>query len=228
MFKIVFLLLLSVCANILYAQTDYEIKMAELRARREMAKEAIGEGGDDKLLALEADAQVYKAPCTLYDDEEWYTASNRKAGNQGDSELKLALLKECQHQLKSKIGGRVQQALRDYSDQMRTEEGSYFRLHIESIGELVVDKEIGDTQEYCAEETKPDSEGNIVMYMSIRVKKKTIVDNIITEVANSPQEKEGEKDAASSKTISSSKMNQVRQNEQKLRDILNEKFKEDK
>lgn len=153
--------------------TDAEKKLMELRARRAVAKE-MTEGGN--LLTLEADANTYEVPCTIYDDAQWYTAFNQKEGRPGDPQLANSLLRSCQQQLKDKLAGRVQQITNTYFDQLDINGKSSEAEHIEGASRMAVDQFVNETQEYCRRQSIPDERtGNVVVYMSIRVSKKEVL-----------------------------------------------------
>lgn len=161
--------------------TDAEKKLMELRARRAVAKE-MTEGGN--LLTLEADANTYEIPCSLYDDDQWYTAFNQKRGGEGDPQLANSLLRTCQQQLKDKMAGRVKQIATSYFDQMDIDGNSKAAEHIEGASQMEVEQLLNETQEYCRRQTVPDQAGNITMYMSIRVKKQDILQAMEKGIAN--------------------------------------------
>lgn len=153
--------------------TDAEKKLMELRARRAVAKE-MTDGGN--LLTLEADANTYEVPCTIYDDDQWYTAFNQKEGRPGDPQLRNTLLRSCQQQLKDKLAGRVKQITNTYFDQLDINGKSSEAEHIEGASQMAVDQFINETQEYCSRQSLPDERtGNIIVYMSIRVSKKEVL-----------------------------------------------------
>jgi hypothetical protein len=138
----------------------------------------------EELNTLERGDLVAEDPCTLFDDDEWYTAFNQKAGGQGDPLLANTLLRLCQEQLKSKIKGRYQAVVRDYFDQMDMDGQSSETSHIESAGDYIIDRMLNDTRETCRKTSDPDDyTGNIIMYMSIRVSKKELVDKLATGIA---------------------------------------------
>lgn len=159
------------------AQTDTEKQLKELKARRELAKEKQG------LLTEELAAESYETPCTLYDDKDWYTAFNQKEGRKGDPKLAEGLFHDCKRFLLQKIGGAYKNVTRDYFDQMDINDKSNAASHIESAGEMVIEKIINDVLEYCRKEVNDADRGNIIVYMSIRVSKKEIVEKIVREVS---------------------------------------------
>ena len=162
------------------------------------------------------DDKAFEKPCTLYDDDQWYTAFNEKIGVEGDPQLANSLLRTCQEQLKDKLAGRVQAITTAYFDQMDTESGSYEREHIEGASQVIVDQMINETHEYCRRERPSIYEkGKIILYMSIRVKKQELVQEIV----------KGIKDEAKAQNNAETK---VRFNEQKFREAAFKVFEEDK
>ena len=93
---------------------------------------------------------------------------------------------------------------------MDTEEGSYEREHIEGASQTIVDKIVNETREYCRRERPAIYEkGKIILYMSIRVKKQEIVQEIVEGIKNDAESK-------------------VRFNEEKFREAAFKVFEEDK
>lgn len=158
----------------------------------------------------ELDENASELPCTIYDDDYWYTAVNEKIGVEGDPQLANSLLRTCQEQLKEKLSGRVQAITTTYVDQMDTENGSYEREHIEGASQMIIDKVINETREYCRKR-RPSlyEKGKIIMYMSIRVNKQELVQDIVKEMKNNVDAK-------------------VRFNEQKFREAAFKVFEEDR
>lgn len=149
-------------------------------------------------------------PCQIYDDEQWYTAVNRQTGDEGDPKLANSLLRSCQQQLRDKLAGKVQAVTNSYFDQMDIDGDSKVAEHIEGASRTIVDQMINETQEYCRKERPAIYEkGKILLYMSIRVKKQDIVENIV----------EGIQDDAEAR---------VRFNEKKFREAAFKVFDEDK
>lgn len=152
---------------------------------------------------------AHEKPCTLYDDDQWYTAFNEKLGVEGDPQLANTLLRTCQQQLKDKLAGRVQGITTSYFDQMDIDGNSTAAEHIEGATQLAVDQLINETQEYCRRERPAIYEkGKIILYMSIRVKKTDIL-------------------AAMEEAMQSDSESKVRYNEQKFREAAFKVFNED-
>ena len=56
--------------------------------------------------------------------------------------------------------------------------------HIESAGERIVDTYLNDVLEYCREQTRPDGEGMVIMYIGIKVSKKGLTDALAKGLSN--------------------------------------------
>lgn len=173
------------------AQTPQEKRLAELKNRQ-----ALDEG-------------AYETQCTIYDDDQWYTAFNQKLGEEGDPQLANTLLRTCQEQLRSKLAGKVQQITTAYFDQMDINGKSSAAEHIEGASQMAVEQFINETREYCRRQTiSYDHEGKIVLYMAIRVKKSDILQAMDEAIKNDSEAK-------------------VRYNEKKFRDEAFKVFNQD-
>lgn len=174
--KITIFLMVLTCSAQIIAQTSYDVDWDALNQIAD---------GTSKL-----DSKAAEKPCTLYDDNEWYTAFNEKIGVEGDPQLANSLLRSCQEQLKAKLAGKVQAITSGYFDQMDTEAGSHEREHIEGASQTIVDQMINETEEYCRR-TRPAiyEKGKIIMYMSIRVRKQEIVKEIVSGIKNDHESK---------------------------------------
>lgn len=179
--KIVAVFFFSImAAPMVNAQTDYEKKMAELQARKQIATYI----NEEKLNDAELLAETRENPCAIYDDEEWYTAFGQKEGRRGDAQLANSLLRTLQQQIYDKLAGRLEMITTDYMDQMDTENGSFVREHIEGASQKVVEHCLAETHEYKRLETKPDPQtGNIILYMSIRIRKQDLAKQMASGVA---------------------------------------------
>ena len=164
------------------AQTDYEKKMAELEARKQIANFI----NQSNLNTEELKATTRENPCAIYDNDEWYTAFGQKEGRRGDPQLANSLLRTLQGQITDKLAGKIQAITTEYMDQMDTEDGSYAREHIEGASQKTVEQYLAETQEYKRVETMPDDKtGNIILYMSIRVRKQDLAAEMASGVAPS-------------------------------------------
>jgi hypothetical protein len=201
------ILFLFVVNQEINAQTETEKRLMEIKARKAIAKEVTQ---DDNLNTMEREAEVGEDPCTIYDDENWYTAFNQKEGIKGDPQLANTLLRLNQEQLKMKIKGRYQAVVRDYFDQMDFNAQTSATTHIESAGEMVIEQILNDTRECCRKTSVPDKiSGRIIMYMAIKINKKDLVEKIATGISNDKEAK-------------------VRFNEEKFRESAMKVFENDK
>ncbi|MBQ7530091.1 MAG: hypothetical protein IJT12_00080 [Paludibacteraceae bacterium] len=191
--KIVTVLTVLICSMLaVKAQTPQEKRLAELQARQQLDKGA------------------YETQCTIYDDDQWYTAFNQKLGEEGDPQLANSLLRTCQEQLRNKLAGKVQQITTAYFDQMDINGKSSAAEHIEGASQIAVEQFINETREYCRKQTiSYDHEGKIVLYMAIRVKKSDILQVMDEAIKNDSEAK-------------------VRYNEKKFRESAFKVFNEDK
>jgi hypothetical protein len=180
---IVLLLILGMgSAQVLPAQSDRNAAAREMRDKR-MQK-------DEKHRKTET------MPCQLYDTDEEYTATGVSRINMRDLNTAAInkLLRDCQEQLKMKIKGRYQAVVRDYVDQMDLDAKSAIASHIESAGEMIIDRFLDDTKEDCREQTEVDDAGYIYLYMGILVKKADLVDKLVDELTESKNLSQSEKD----------------------------------
>ncbi len=173
------------------AQTSLEDKLGALRGRQ-----ALNDG-------------AYESQCTVFDDDQWYTAFNEKLGVEGDPQLANSLLRSCQEQLKDKLAGKVQAITTTYFDQMDIDGTSKAAEHIEGASQMAIDQFINETQEYCRKKTiSYDHEGKILLFMAIRVKKSDILQVMENAVKNDAEAK-------------------VRYNEKKFREAAFKVFEQD-
>ena len=198
------LMVLACSLQVVAQATEYEKKLAEIKARAAVAN-AINE---TDLNSIELQANTRETPCAVYDDSEWYTAYNQKSGRPGDPQLANSLLRTCQQQLKDKLAGKVQAITTAYFDQMDIDGNSKAAEHIEGASQMVVEQMINETQESCRRESVPDENGDIIMYMAIKVRKADVIQSMAEGVANDKEAR-------------------VRYNEQKFRDAAFKVFGED-
>ena len=180
------------------AELRHQMKMDSLRAvqeekeaakaREQAARDAAAREAAEEKQISRMEATV-KLPCEFYDDDEWFYAFGaRRFDLNRISTTPAALLRSTQRQLRDKLAGAYKQALRDYFDQMDTEEGSYEREHIESAGDMVINQLVNETREVCRERSKyPDAEGKYTMYMAVKVSKKEIVERVVNTISEDQQ-----------------------------------------
>lgn len=150
-------------------------------------------------------------PCMRYDDDEYFAGSGYtrvKAGGEGERDFTLVinkLLNSVRQQVKQKIGGKYKAVVRDYFDQMDYGDKVSAASHIESAGEAVIDRFLGDTEEDCRTFGEVDDAGYQNIYIGILVKKSALVDAILDGIAVD-------------KDVPADIKQQVRQNEKAFRD----------
>lgn len=150
-------------------------------------------------------------PCMRYDDDEYFAGSGFtrvKAGGDGERDFTLVinkLLNSVRQQVKQKIGGKYKAVVRDYFDQMDYGDKSSAASHIESAGEEVIDRILGDTEEDCRTFGEIDDAGFQNIYIGILVKKSDLVNSLIEGLENDND-------------VPSDIRQQVRQNEKAFRD----------
>ena len=147
------------------------------------------DGRNDRLRDREKDKDFTEntnlQPCQRYDDNEYYAASGFfriKAGGVGEKDFTLLFNKELnslRQQVKSKIGGKYKEVVRDYFDQMDIDAKSTEASHIESAGEQIIDQILNDTEEDCREFGPVDDGGYQNVYFGILVRKVQLVEKII-------------------------------------------------
>ena len=131
---------------------------------------------------------VYDVPCWMADDDEWFYATIQRQFKQSSmNTAPTATLRSAQMLMRQKLSSVYRAVLRDYFDQMDTEEGSYANQHIESAGDLVIKATINETYEVCRKQTRPDENGNVVMYMTIKVSKKKFANDLVKKISEDEQ-----------------------------------------
>ncbi len=167
-------------------QLLHELKMDSIRNAKQAQEEAAAKAEREKAEAAaraekekqeQARYTTYQVPCWQADDEDYYYASaSRRRGYNQQNTLATATLRAANQQMQQKIMSAFKQVTRDYFDQMDINEKSDEAMHIESAGERVINTYLNDVMEYCREQTRPDDEGMIIMYIGIKVSKKGLVD----------------------------------------------------
>lgn len=129
---------------------------------------------------------VYDVPCWMADDDEWFYATGNRTFQSKPSVMNTAptaTLRSTQLLMRQKLQNVYRAVLRDYFDQMDTEESSYAREHIESAGDLVIKTTINETYEVCRKQTRPNENGNVTMYITIKVNKKKFTNDLVQNIS---------------------------------------------
>lgn len=141
-------------------------------------------------IASQSNVEVYDVPCWMADDDEWFYATVQRQCKQSSmNTAPTATLRSAQMLMRQKLSGVYKAVLRDYFDQMDTDEGNYANQHLESAGDLVIKATINETYEVCRKQTRPDENGNITMYMTIKVSKKKFADDLVKKITEEEQMK---------------------------------------
>jgi hypothetical protein len=196
-------------AELIKAQQELEdAKASAARAETQRAaNEAIAATNAKK--QAERLAEATEQPCQIYDDADWFTATGvRQVKSNNINTSATALLRSTQQQLRLKLKGLYKAVVRDYFDQMDMDEGSYAASHIESAGDYIIDQKMNETYEVCRKNTSADAQGNVMLYMAIKVSKKAIVEETV-------------------QTISDDKKMEVRFNEKQFRESALKVFEQD-
>lgn len=139
-------------------------------------------------ITSQADVDVYEVPCWTADDDEWFYATIQRQFKQSSmNTAPTATLRSAQMLMRQKLSSVYRAVLRDYFDQMDTEEGSYANQHLESAGDLVIKATINETYEVCRKQTRPDDNGNVIMYMTIKVSKKKFAKDLVQKISEDEQ-----------------------------------------
>ena len=124
----------------------------------------------------------------MADDDEWFYATIQRQFKQSSmNTAPTATLRSAQMLMRQKLSSVYRAVLRDYFDQMDTEEGSYANQHLESAGDLVIKATINETYEVCRKQTRPDENGNVIMYMTIKVSKKQFAKDLVKKISEDEQ-----------------------------------------
>lgn len=139
-------------------------------------------------ISSQTNVDVYDVPCWMADDDEWFYATIQRQFKQSSmNTAPTATLRSAQMLMRQKLSSVYRAVLRDYFDQMDIEEGSYANQHIESAGDLVIKATINETYEVCRKQTRPDENGNVTMYMTIKVSKKKFTNDLVQKISDDEQ-----------------------------------------
>ena len=139
-------------------------------------------------ITSQSNVDVYDVPCWMADDDEWFYATIQRQFKQSSmNTAPTATLRSAQMLMRQKLSSVYRAVLRDYFDQMDTEEGSYANQHLESAGDLVIKATINETYEVCRKQTRPDDNGNVIMYMTIKVSKKKFAKDLVQKISEDEQ-----------------------------------------
>lgn len=135
--------------------------------------------------ALQAQTVAVEIPCQMYDDDEWFYATAERRFNYKSSvnTAATALLRSTQFQMRQKLQSVYRAVLRDYFDQMNTDNGSYANEHLESAGDLVIQATINETYEICRNQGAVGDDGLVSLYMAVKVNKKKFINDLVQQIS---------------------------------------------
>ena len=177
------------------AALKHQLRMDSIRAIQEERDAAKAR---EAKLAAEAEAEreaakaeeAYLKPCWEADTDEYFTAHVQRKMKLNQMTLQgTALLRLAQQQMRQKIEAAYKGVVRDYMDQMELDEKPSVAAHIESAGEAVIQKFVAATKETCRKSTRPDASGEVTVYLSIRVDKKELTDELVNKLSEEEETK---------------------------------------
>ena len=167
----------------------HQMKMDSIRNAKKV-QEAKAKAEQEAAARAAYRSNTHQMPCQMYDNDEWFYATGVRQFPIGAiNNAPTATLRATQLLMRQKLSAMYKAVLRDYFDQMDVDEMSSAASHIESAGDLVIKSTINDTYEVCRENTDPDDAGKVYMYMTIKVNKKQLVDNIVKEITKDAEMK---------------------------------------
>lgn len=142
----------------------------------------------EETISSHTNVDVYDVPCWMADDDQWFYATIQRQFKQSSmNTAPTATLRSAQMLMRQKLSSVYRAVLRDYFDQMDIEEGSYANQHLESAGNLVIKATINETYEVCRQQTRPDENGNVIMFMTIKVSKKKFANDLVKKISEDEQ-----------------------------------------
>ena len=166
------------------AALKHQLRMDSIRAIQEERDAAKAEE------AYLNSMQAHDLPCWEADTDEYFTAHVQRKMKLNQMTLQgTALLRLAQQQMRQKIEAAYKGVVRDYMDQMELDEKSSIAAHIESAGEEVIQKFVAATKETCRKSTRPDASGEVTVYLSIRVDKKDLTDELVNKLSEEEETK---------------------------------------
>lgn len=126
--------------------------------------------------------EVYEAPCTDPDTDDYYAASGFANGAQARIDvLQLAALTNAQRAIRQKLQHVYRGAIDDYNAYLGNNKGSDAETKMESAGTQLIDKLVHDTRVVCGPKfSSVDEKGDMTCFIGIRVYKKDFI-NAVTK-----------------------------------------------
>ncbi|MDR2835033.1 MAG: hypothetical protein LBV69_02360 [Bacteroidales bacterium] len=158
--------------------------------------------------------EVYEAPCTEHDTDDYFAATGIASGSKNRMDvLQTSALTNAQNIVRQKMKHAYKGAIDDYSNYIGNNAGSDAEAKVERAGTQIIDAVINNTKATCGPKfSAVDEKGDVTCFVGIRISNKEIVDKIIDHVSKDEELK-------------------IRFNEQEFRKKMDanfEKFKENK
>jgi len=158
--------------------------------------------------------EVYDAPCSEPDSDDYFTALGIANGSKNRMDvLQTSALTNAQNIVRQKMQHAYKGAIDDYSNYIGNNMGSDAQAKVERGGTQIIDQIVNDTKAWCGPKfSTVDDRGDISCYIGIHISKKQVVEAISNHLSNDDELK-------------------IRFNEQQFRKRMDEsfqKYKEDK
>ena len=124
--------------------------------------------------------EVYEAPCTEYDTDDYYASPGFANGAQARIDaLQLAALTNAQSAIRQKLQHVYRGAIDDYTSYLGNNKGSDAETKMERAGTQLIDKLVHDSRTVCGPKFSPvDDKGDMTCFIGIRVYKKDFIDAV--------------------------------------------------
>jgi len=131
-------------------------------------------------------------PCADFDTDEYFVGWGTANGSYKRLDvLNSAVLANAQQIVRQKMQHSYKGMISNYMDAIGTDRGTDAAIHLEQGGNQIIDKVINDTRTHCGPmATKPDADGHVTLYTSIRIFKQQLASNIANNIASKVSEEE--------------------------------------
>jgi hypothetical protein len=128
---------------------------------------------------------VYEAPCTAQDDDEYFAATGIASGSKNRMDvLQTSSLTNAQNIVRQKMQHAYKGAIDDYSNYIGNNAGSDADAKVERAGTQIIDAVINNTKAWCGPKfSSVDEKGNITCFVGIKISTKEVADKIIDNVS---------------------------------------------
>lgn len=130
--------------------------------------------------------EVYDAPCSDYDTDDYYVGLGIASGAKARmGELQTAALTNAQNIVRQKLKHAYKGAIDDYSDYVGNNSGSDLETKVERGGTQFIDKIVNDTRAVCGPKfSGVDEKGDVTCYVAIRIYKNEFVDAVTKHLSD--------------------------------------------